>query len=230
MARSAKPRSSPSQLRTQLIAAARHMQTSGLTPGKSGNLSVRCGDALLITPTGVAYDQLTAADLILLDLDGKQLDGDLLPSSEWHFHCALLKARPDLQAIVHTHSLHCTALACTGRDIPAFHYMVAEAGGSDIRCAPYATYGTEQLAAHAVDAMRGRRACLLANHGAIAAGNSPAEALQLAMAVENLAAQYTLALQLGKVQLLSDAQMAEVLAKFSRYGQQAHDEQSQDEQ
>lgn len=208
-------------LRTQIIAAANAMSLSGLSPGKSGNVSARHhAHRILITPTGVPYAQLKPGDIVCLDADGNVVAGDLLPSSEWRFHVAIYAARPEINAIVHTHSLNATALACARRDIPAFHYMVAVAGGSCIRCAPYATFGTEALAEYAVAALRRRRACLLANHGQIALGDSPAKALALAHEVETLAAQYVGALQIGPPELLGDAEMARVVEKFHSYGQQ----------
>lgn len=209
-----------SRLRQQVIDAACQLNTLGLSAGNSGNVSARCGEGMLITPTGVAYDALEPVDIVKLDLSGNIIEGDLKPSSEWQFHCAILAARPEINAVVHTHSRYCTSLACTHRGIPPFHYMVAMAGGRDIRCAPYATYGTPELAAHAVAALEGRRACLLANHGSIAIGVSVNAALALASEVEELAAQYCEALKIGKLQMLSDEQMDEVIDKFASYGQQ----------
>ncbi len=206
-------------LRQQVIDAACQLNRDGLSKGNSGNVSARCGNALLITPSGIAYDTLRPADIVKLDMSGAIIAGELQPSSEWHFHCAILAQRPEINAIVHAHSRFCTALACTRRGIPAFHYMVAVAGGKDIRCAPYATYGTPELAEYAVVALRERRACLLANHGSIALGASVAAAFALAQEIEELAAQYCEVLKVGGVQLLSDTQMDEVLARFAGYGQ-----------
>lgn len=197
------------------------MSESGLSPGKSGNLSIRMREGMLITPTGVSYATMTARDLVALAFDGTRRPGALLPSSEWPFHAAIYQAKPEAQAIVHTHSLHATALACLGRGIPAFHYMVAVAGAEDIRCAPYATFGSTELAAHAVAALDGkRRACLLANHGQVAIGRTIEAALALAQEVETLAAQYGAALALGAPALLEADEMARVLEKFATYGQQ----------
>jgi L-fuculose-phosphate aldolase len=207
-------------LRDELIHYARQLNDTGLTQGNSGNISARCEGGLLITPTGVSYHQLSPEQLVKLDLQGQQLSGDLLPSSEWHFHCAILKQRLDVNAIVHTHSTYCTALACTGRDIPAFHYMVAMAGGDTIRCAPYATFGTEQLAEYALQALAQRRACLLANHGSLVLGETVTKAFQLAEGIEELARQYCEVLKLGDANILNEQQMNEVLEKFSSYGQQ----------
>jgi L-fuculose-phosphate aldolase len=208
------------QLREAIIDAACQLNTRGLCVGNSGNVSARCDDMMLITPTGIAYHELRPADVVKLNLAGEIIEGHFKPSSEWHFHCAILAERPEVNAIVHTHSLHCTALASTERGIPAFHYMVAVAGGPDIRCAPYATYGTQALAEHAVAALKARRACLLAHHGSIAVGDSTAEALALAIQLEDLAAQYCEVLKIGGEQLLTDEQMTEVLTRFASYGQQ----------
>lgn len=207
-------------LRKEIIAAANAMSQSGLSPGKSGNVSARnAAGHILITPTGVPYADLKPQDIVALDINGAQLAGSLLPSSEWHFHLAVYRARSDVGAVVHTHSLHATALACANREIPAFHYMVAVAGGGSIRCAPYATFGTEALAEYAVTALAGRKACLLANHGQIALGETPAKALAMAREVETLASQYVAALQIGAPVLLDDAEMRRVLEKFKTYGQ-----------
>ncbi len=208
------------QLRKQIIAVANAMSDRGLSPGKTGNVSARCGKRILITPTGVPYAKLTPKDIVAMDGNGKVIAGALLPSSEWHFHVAIYKARLEVAGIVHTHSLNATALACTHRDIPAFHYMVAVAGGGNIRCAPYATFGTPKLAEYALAALTGRQACLLANHGQIALGETPSKALDMALEVETLAAQYCAAVQLGSPKLLSTDEMKRVLKKFKTYGQQ----------
>ncbi len=208
-------------LRKEIIAAANAMSLSGLSPGKSGNVSAR-GDAgrILITPTGVPYADLKPEDIVVLDNHGRVLAGSLLPSSEWHFHVTIYTARTDVNAIVHTHSLYATALACAHREIPAFHYMVAVAGGENIRCAPYATFGTGELADFALKALEGRLACLLANHGQIALGATPSKALAMAHEVETLASQYVAALQIGQQTILDTDEMARVLEKFKTYGQQ----------
>jgi len=207
-------------LRRQIIETANAMNSSGLSPGKSGNVSVRAGeDHILITPTGVPYADLEPKDIVSLDRQGRAAAGSLLPSSEWHFHLAIYQARPEINAVVHSHSTYATALACAHREIPAFHYMVAAAGGDSIRCAPYATFGTDALAEYAVKALEGRTACLLANHGQIALGGTPAKALALAQEVETLAAQYCIALQIGAPALLDANEMQRVLMKFETYGQ-----------
>ncbi len=209
-----------SALAQSVIETALHMSTSGLSAGRSGNVSVRDGERVLITPTGMAYEDLEPNDIVSMALDGSVPPGSRRPSSEWHFHAAIYAARPDISAIVHTHSNAATALACLGEGIPAFHYMVAAAGGIDIRCAPYATFGTEELAKAAVDALKDRKACLLAHHGVIACGASLPKAYDLAVEVETLAEQYARARSLGTVEILDEAEMRRVLEKFETYGQQ----------
>jgi L-fuculose-phosphate aldolase len=204
--------------RAAVVAACRDLARSGLTQGTSGNVSVRRDESsFFISPTGVPYETLEASDVPLLAFSGHWF-GRRRPSSEWRFHRDILQARSDAGAIVHTHSTHATALACTGRVIPAFHYMVAVAGGGEIRCAPYHPFGSQELSDAAVAALDGRKACLLANHGVIAIGAGVAAALALAAEVENLAAQYCAALSIGGVRLLDDAQMRQVLEKFRTYG------------
>jgi L-fuculose-phosphate aldolase len=211
---------SSTDLRTMLIAACRELTRLGLTYGTSGNVSVRC-DArrFFVSPSGMDYGVLQADDVALMDLDGRWF-GHRRPSSEWRFHRDIYKSRHDVGAIVHTHSAQATALACTGRGIPAFHYMVAVAGGRDIRCAPYYAFGTQELSEAALAALKDRKACLLANHGVIATGADLASAVSLAGEVENLAQQYCAALSLGKVSVLDDAEMCRVVEKFRTYGQQ----------
>lgn len=208
--------------RRAVIAAAQRLNPLGINQGTSGNVSVRAGDGLLITPSGLPYDGLKPSQIVWMDLDGRY-DRKWQPSSEWRFHCDILRARPDIEAVVHTHAAKATALACLRRGIPAFHYMVAVAGGADIRCAPYATFGTAALSAHALAALDGRRACLLANHGLIACGHTLDKALALAVEVETLADMYLQALSVGEPVLLDDAEMARVLRKFETYGRQPTD-------
>jgi L-fuculose-phosphate aldolase len=204
------------RLRRELIETARCTNALGINQGTSGNLSARSEAGVLVTPSGVDYDALKPADIVEMDFDGSwRCDtAGRRPSSEWRFHLDILKARPEFGAVVHCHARYATALACHRRDIPAFHYMVAVAGGESIRCAPYATFGTAALSRHALKALEGRSACLLANHGLIAAGCDLAKALALAVEVETLAAQYCQALQIGRPKLLSKTEMAKVLAKF----------------
>jgi L-fuculose-phosphate aldolase len=206
--------------RAALIAVCRELTRSGLTHGTSGNVSVRCDERrFFVSPTGMDYELLQAEDIPLMDLDGRWF-GSCRPSSEWRFHRDIFKSRKDVGAIVHTHSVKATALACTGRGIPAFHYMVAVAGGIDIRCAPYHAFGTQELSDAALTALKDRWACLLANHGVIATGVDLPRALSLAGEVEYLARQYCAALALGDVRILDESQMRTVLEKFRSYGQQ----------
>lgn len=205
--------------REALIATGRRMNTSGLNQGTSGNLSHRVEEGFLVTPTGMEYEALRPEDIVLVRFDGSH-EGPRRPSSEWRFHRDILASRPEVSAVLHAHSMFCTAVACLRRSIPAFHYMVAAAGGSSIRCAPYATFGTEELSRHAVAALEGRKACLLANHGLIAVGADLAGAFKLAVEVETLAAMYLRALQVGEPVVLDEAEMAVVLEKFKTYGQQ----------
>ena len=210
-------------LRADVIAAARAMNIAGINVNKSGNVSARCVRGsiagLVITPSGLDYDAVEPDDLVFMRLADAQCSGRRLPSSEWRFHRDLFQSRPELGAVVHTHSPYATALAVHGRGIPAFHYMVAAAGGHDIRCAPYATFGTQQLSDYALAALTGRRACLLAHHGVIACGATPADALALAVEVEHLARTYIAARILGEPPHLSAAQMQQVIEQFVVYGQ-----------
>lgn len=203
----------------QIIDTCLAMNASGINHGTSGNVSARYGDGFLITPSGVAYEDLTPDNIVEVDLDGNP-KGDLLPSSEWRMHRDIYASRSEAGAVVHTHSTHATALATLRRGIPAFHYMVAMAGGTDIRCSDYATFGSEDLSKTMIEAMEGRRACLLANHGYIGFGADLRKALALAVEVESLARQYYTALQMGDPVILDDVQMAEVLEKFKTYGKQ----------
>lgn len=207
-------------LREAVVQACRDLTRCGLSHGTSGNVSVRRDESgFFISPTGIAYDTLEPADVPLVRLDGRWF-GRRRPSSEWRFHRDIFTARGDAAAIVHTHSRHATALACTGRGIPAFHYMVAVAGGVDIRCASYHTFGSQELSDAAVAALDGRRACLLAHHGVISVGADLAAAFILAGEVENLASQYCAALAIGEVRVLDDGEMQRVVEKFRTYGQQ----------
>jgi L-fuculose-phosphate aldolase len=208
--------------RQAIIDAAKEMQRLGLNRGSSGNISIRHHDGFLVTPSGMPPDSLALDDIVAMDMRGNA-SGKRKPSSEWRFHRDLYAARPDCSAVVHAHPSFSVALASHGRGIPAFHYMVAMAGGKDIRCAPYATYGTQELSDHAVRALEGRLACILANHGMIAIGRDLERALALAIEVEGLAEGYWRALQIGEPVLLSDAEMAVVLEKFQSYGAYAQE-------
>ena len=210
------------KLRKAVIETARAMNRVGLNHGTSGNVSVRAGAGFLITPSGIPYDALEPGMIVPMDLDGGY-QGDWLPSSEWRMHLDLYRARPEAGAIVHTHSNYAAALSCLRKPIPAVHYMVAVAGGADIRCADYATFGTAELSAAMLAAMEGRSACLLANHGAIAFGETLERALWKIGEVETLAQQFFIARQMGKPVILPDDEMQRVLARFATYGKQPHE-------
>jgi L-fuculose-phosphate aldolase len=204
--------------RQAVVAAMAELGRLGLNQGASGNVGRRVADGVLVTPSGVAFDRLGPGDVVELGPGGAVREGRLRPSSEWRFHRDLLDARREMGAVVHVHSPHATALACLRQPIPAFHYMVALAGGRDIRVADYATFGTQALSDQALQALEGRKACLLANHGMIALGADLTEAVSLAREVENLAQQYLLARQAGEPVCLDDQEMARVLEKFRDYG------------
>lgn len=205
--------------RREVIAVSQALDAAGLMPNKSGNVSCRTPQGYLITPTGVPYAALTPGQLVELPLGATQPpESGPRPSSEWRMHAAIYAARPDVDAIVHTHSPRATALACAGKGLPAFHYMLALAGG-DVRCMPYATFGSGELAGHAVQGLEARRAVLLANHGVVTVGTSPRRAMAVAVEVENMAGQYLDLLAAGlQPQLLSDEEMDRVRAKFEDYG------------
>ena len=207
--------------RQEVLETALAMSRRGLSPGRSGNVSRRFRDGMLITPSGMAYDAIQPGDIVFVASDSRVAKGQRKPSSEWLFHLAAYRARADRSAVVHTHSMHATVLACAGKSIPAFHYMVAVAGGKNIPLVPYATFGTKALARHVAKGLKKRDACLMANHGQIAIGDTGAKALDLAAEVEILAEQYFKVLCLGKPILLADAEMKTVLARFKSYGQNA---------
>lgn len=203
--------------RQEIIDGARAMEAAGFAPNKSGNISRRVADGFLITPAALPYSSLAAPDVIGVGLRDGRADGPHPPSSEWAMHAAVYRARADAVAVVHTHSPHATALSTTRRGIPAIHYMIALAGG-DVRCAEYATFGTEALAENSLTALTDRRAALLANHGVIALGSSVASALAVAAEVENLARQYLLILSAGLTPtLLDDVELSVVIGKFKSY-------------
>ena len=207
--------------RAEVIAIAQALDAAGLVPNKSGNVSCRSAGGFLITPAGVPYRDLTPGQIVELPLDGGPGQVRPRPSSEWRMHQSIYAGRADVAAIVHTHSPRATALACAGRSIPPFHYMIALAGG-DIRCVPYATFGTGELAAAALRGLDGRRVTLLANHGVVAVGSSLGEAHSVAVEVENLAGQYLALLAAGlEPVLLDEAELARVIAGFADYGRLA---------
>jgi L-fuculose-phosphate aldolase len=204
--------------RAAIVEVAQALDAQGLMPNKSGNVSCRVAGGFCITPAAVPYRELTVESIAQVDLGAGTIADGARPSSEWRMHGAIYAARPDVTAIVHTHSPRATALACAGRGIPAFHYMIALAGG-EVRCMPYATFGTTELAANAVQGLQGRRAALLANHGVIAVGPSLRVAQSVALEVENLADEYLQMLAAGLTpQLLAQAELEKVIEKFAGYG------------
>ena len=206
--------------RQKLVKCYGALLTARLGTGSSGNVSSRIADGMLITPTGASPENMQPDQLVSMSLNGKVDQGQLLPSSEWHMHAAVYKARPDIGAIVHCHSRFATSLACTGRAIPAIHYMIAVTGQAEIPLVPYATFGTEALASSAAQGLAEGRACLLANHGQLAAGEDLDIALRVAVEVEELAAIYWHTLAVGQEQILTTQQMEEVEEAFVNYGQQ----------
>jgi L-fuculose-phosphate aldolase len=209
--------------RRDIIDACLAMNARGLNQGTSGNVSARWGGGLLVTPSGIPYEQLGVEDIVAMDMDGT-VAGPHKPSSEWRFHRDILKARPDVGAVVHAHPTYATAFAINHMTIPAAHYMVAISGGNNILLAAYATFGTAELSENVLAALEGRTCCLMANHGLIATGPNVAKALWLAEEVETLARQYAVALQIGQPVHLSDAEIGRVLEKFKSYGPRDKDE------
>ncbi|GAB5471615.1 MAG: L-fuculose-phosphate aldolase [Rhodospirillales bacterium] len=205
--------------RRAVIAAALGMNALGINQGTSGNVSLRVADGLLITPSGIAYDAMTPAQVVALD-DAGRYGGRWRPSSEWQMHRDIYRARPEAVAVVHSHATYATALSCLRKEVPPFHYMIAVAGGSSLRCADYATFGTEALSQNMLMALEDRRACLLANHGLICFAESLERALWLAGEVEVLCKQYVIACLAGEPAILSEAEMAEVSERFKTYGKQ----------
>jgi L-fuculose-phosphate aldolase len=209
-----------SDLPERVAACARKSVALGLNQGTSGNVSARSPEGFVITPSGRDMTDLSAPDMVPVNMEGEEPEGPK-PSSEWRFHRDIYAAFPEARAVVHAHSPFAVALACLRRDILPFHYMVAMAGGTDIRCAAYATFGTQALSDAVIAALQGRRACLMANHGLLAWGKSLEAALALAVEVEALCGQYLRACQVGQPVLLTDTEMTEVLARFKDYGANA---------
>lgn len=203
-------------LRTALLDVSRRMVGLGLNRGTAGNASVRCGEGLLITPSALPVAEMTAMGMVRMTLDGKVMQSGK-PSSEWRFHCDILKHRAEIGAVLHCHSPFATTLACLRREVPAVHYMIALAGGDSIRCTPYSVFGEQQLSDDALESLRGRKACLLGNHGMIALGSDLDDALAVAQEIEFLCEIYWRALQAGAPQLLTAQQMHQVKAKFVEY-------------
>ena len=210
--------------RENLLKIAQKLVETGLNKGTAGNASVRIkengSDGFLITPSGMAVEDMSAASMVQMQFDGSYEQGKI-PSSEWRFHRDILASRTDVNAIVHTHSMFATTLACLHKDIPPFHYMIAVVGGDTIRCAPYALFGSQALSDNALAALIDRKACLLANHGMIALGRDLDDALAVTVEVENLCEQYWRALQLGEPYILTEAEMREVFQQFKGYGKWA---------
>ena len=208
-------------IRQQIIDLCIEMNSSGLNQGTSGNISARYDGAMLITPSGIPYEQLALKDLARLSLDSNKYewDGPCKPSSEWHFHRAILQSNENLSAVVHTHSTFATVLSIAREDIPACHYMIAAFGGNSVRCADYATFGTPELSENILSAMTDRSACLLANHGMIAGGHSLENAMWSAVELETLSKQYYHAKLFGNMVVLPDDEMDRVIEKFKDYGQ-----------
>lgn len=210
------------QQREALLEISLKLSGLGLNRGTSGNASVRANnedgqEGLLITPSGMAVEEMSPEDMVWMDFSA-QAHGQRKPSSEWRFHLDILQSKPEVNAVIHTHSMFATTLSTLRKGIPPFHYMVALAGGDDIRCAPYALFGSQLLSDHALAALSNRKACLLANHGMIAVGESLQKALAIALEVETLAEQYLNALKVGEPHLLTHDEMREVIEKFKGYG------------
>lgn len=209
-------------IRQDIVDTGAKTNTLGLNQGTSGNISARNDSGFLITPSGIAYETMNCDQIVPMDLDGRHR-GDWLPSSEWRMHLDIYRARPEAEAIVHVHSPHATALSCLRLEIPAFHYMIAVAGGTTIRCADYATFGTQDLSDRMMIALQDRNGCLLANHGQICFGPSLKKALWLAGEIEALSRQYWIAKQMGEPVILGEEEMATVIARFRTYGKQTHE-------
>jgi L-fuculose-phosphate aldolase len=207
-------------LRAEMVDICRRMNSTGINQGTAGNLSARIGDGFLITPTSLPYERMTPEDIVEMGFDGT-FAGKHRPSSEWRFHRDILKSRRDIDVVLHCHSIYATTLACHHKTIPSFHYMTGVAGGTTIRCARYATFGTQALSDNAIEALEGRLACLLGQHGQISLGKTLERALWLAVEVETLSRLYVQALTLGDPPILSDEEMARVLEQMRRmsYGQ-----------
>ena len=203
-------------LRTEMVATCRAMDAKGINQGTAGNLSVRHGDGFLITPSSLPYDIMQPADIVEMGWDGTYVGRR--PSSEWRFHRDILKARTDMNVVLHCHSLYATSVACHHRTIPAFHYMVGVMGGTTLRCARYATFGTQALSDAALEALEGRKACLLGQHGQISLGTTLDAAIWMAIEVETLARMYQQTLAMGEPPVLSDEEMERVIGQMTRMG------------
>lgn len=209
------------QIRKKIIALCLQMNATGLNQGTSGNISARFKQFMLITPSGIPYEDLKPADIAKMKVEGDDISwtGPSKPSSEWHFHRAILQENSDLHAVVHTHSTFSTVVSIAREDIPACHYMIAAFGGSSVRCADYETFGTPELSQSILKAMQGRSACLLANHGMVVGGKNLDNAMWAAVELETLSKQYYYAKLAGSMVVLPDDEMGRVLEKFKTYGQ-----------
>ena len=207
------------EARIALVEAMRTLDARGLNRGTSGNVCVRFGEGMLITPSGVTPDKLAPDLMVFVGSEGTVREGSARPSSEWQMHMGLLRRRPDVHAAVHCHARHATILACAHREIPPLHYMVAVSGGSSVPVAPYATFGTEELADAVADTLDGRNACLMANHGLIALGRTLGQAMAIAEEIEEQAAVYCGTLAIGGPRLLDETEMTRIVEAFARYGQ-----------
>jgi len=203
-------------IRREMIATCVYMNEKGINQGTSGNISVRVDEGFLITPSAVPYGEMQPEDIVLMDLDANST-GKRTPSTEWRFHRDIMQKKPEVGAAIHLHSMFCTSLSILHREIPAIHYMVAAAGGTNVPCVPYVTWGTQELADLIIHALKDRLACLLANHGMVCVGPDLKRAAWLAVEVETLAEQYWRALQIGEPHILPDEEIARVLEKFSSY-------------
>lgn len=210
------------EARQSIVDACRHMNALGINQGTSGNISVRHGADMLISPSAIPYHEMRAEEVAVMPIEGEygSWRGKLQPSTEWRFHLDIMRQRPDVGAVVHSHPTFCTTLAIARREIPACHYMIAAFGGPNVRCAPYATFGTKELSNHALRALEGRNACLLANHGMIVCGADLRKAMWLAVELETIARQYYHSLLIGGPVVLSDEDIAVTAAKFTTYGVQ----------
>lgn len=213
-------------LRRKIIALCLQMNATGLNQGTSGNISARFGNRMLITPSGIPYEKLNVEDIASMTINGSKLtwDGPCKPSSEWHFHRSILKNKPDLNAVIHTHSTFSTVLSIARESIPAVHYMIGAFGGNTVECADYATFGTPELSKNIKKAMQDRTACLLANHGMVAGGKDLDSAMWAAVELETLAKQYYYAKMAGNMIVLPDDEMENVLELFKSYGQKAKEQ------
>jgi L-fuculose-phosphate aldolase len=201
-------------LRAEMVATCRKMNASGINQGTAGNLSVRHKDGFLITPSSLPYETMQPEDLVEMGWDGTYIGRR--PSSEWRFHRDILARRQDIDVVLHCHSVYATTVACHHKTIPAFHYMVGVMGGTTLRCAAYATYGTQALSDAAIAALEDRMACLLGQHGQISLGKTLDSALWMAIEVETLSRMYVQALTLGDPPILSDAEMERVIGQMKR--------------